>query len=436
MLRIARWTVAHRRVVVVAWIVAAVGVLAISSSVGKQNASNFTLPGTGSQHAVDLLSSRFPAQAGDADQIVFQARTGTLHDAADRAAIATTVARVADLPHVTGVVSPYAAGAHSISRDGTIAFATVNFDKPAGALPKAAVDTRHQDGRVGAIEDPAGGARRPGDRAGPAGLARVRDDRGHRRGDLDPSAQLRVVQRDGSADCDRAGWPRYWRRGDHAGQPHRGDAGLRFGAGLDDRPGSRRRLCAVHRHTLPRELPAKRRRRADGDRGGDDHVGSLGRVRRRHGRDCSAGHVRPRRERAQRRGRGRGDRSAAGPLCITDALARAAQLCRSPGRRGPRTELGAGDPCGQARLLAAVGASGAAAPGAHRGRRHRADARYRGPGARPAPCLQRRRQRPGQPDDAPGVRPAGQRALALGPTDPSRSRWRFRRLTTQRHSRS
>jgi RND superfamily putative drug exporter len=141
MLRIARWTMAHRRVVVAAWIVAAVGVLAISSSVGKKSASNFTLPGTGSQQAVNLLSSRFPAQAGDADQIVFQARTGTLHDAADRAAIATTLGRVADLPHVTSVVSPYAAGAHSMSRDGKIAFATVNFDKRAGALPKAAVDS-------------------------------------------------------------------------------------------------------------------------------------------------------------------------------------------------------------------------------------------------------------------------------------------------------
>ena len=90
---------------------------------------------------MDLLRSRFPAQAGDADQIVFHARPGTLQNAADRATIATTLARVADLPHVTSVVSTYSAGAHSISRDGTIAFATVNFDKRAGALPKAAVDS-------------------------------------------------------------------------------------------------------------------------------------------------------------------------------------------------------------------------------------------------------------------------------------------------------
>ena len=74
MVRIARWTMAHRRTVVVAWIVAAIGIFAVSSSVGKKTASNFTLPGTGSQQAVDLLQSRFPAQAGDADQIVFHAR--------------------------------------------------------------------------------------------------------------------------------------------------------------------------------------------------------------------------------------------------------------------------------------------------------------------------------------------------------------------------
>ena len=141
MVHIARWTMAHRRTVVVAWIVAAIGIFAVSNTVGKKTASSFTLPGTGSQQAVDLLQSHFPAQAGDADQIVFHAMTGTLTDAADRAAIAATLTRVAGLPHVTSVVSPYAPGEHAISRDGTIAFATVNFDERANALPKAAVDS-------------------------------------------------------------------------------------------------------------------------------------------------------------------------------------------------------------------------------------------------------------------------------------------------------
>jgi RND superfamily putative drug exporter len=137
---IARWTMRHRRLVVVAWIAVAFGVFGLSNAVGKKTAGDFTLPGTGSQQAIDLLKSRFPAQAGDADQIVFHARTGRLVAAADRATIEATLARVAHLPHVTGVTSPFAAGQRAVSRDGTIAFATVTFDEAANALPKAAVE--------------------------------------------------------------------------------------------------------------------------------------------------------------------------------------------------------------------------------------------------------------------------------------------------------
>jgi RND superfamily putative drug exporter len=137
---IARWTMAHRRIVVVGWIIAAVGIFAVAGSVGKKTANDFTLPGTGTQHAVDLLRSRFPAQAGDADQIVFHAKAGTLSSSADRATIEATLGRIARLPHVTGVVSPYAPGAHAISRDRTIGFATVTFDHRANALPKRAVN--------------------------------------------------------------------------------------------------------------------------------------------------------------------------------------------------------------------------------------------------------------------------------------------------------
>ena len=114
MQNIARWTMAHRRIVVVGWIVAVVGIFGVSGSVGKKTASDFTLPGTGTQHAVDLLRSRFPAQAGDADQIVFHAKTGSLSSSAERATIDATLTRIARLPHVTGVVSPYAPGPRDI----------------------------------------------------------------------------------------------------------------------------------------------------------------------------------------------------------------------------------------------------------------------------------------------------------------------------------
>jgi RND superfamily putative drug exporter len=140
MLKLTRWTIAHRRIVVVAWIVLAIGVLAVSQAVGKRSANNFSLPNTDSQRAVDLLQSRFPAQAGDADQIVFRTPKGTVNDASTRAAIAPLLARIAHLPHVTGVVSPYDAGANAVSKAGTIGFATVKFDQLASQLPKSAIN--------------------------------------------------------------------------------------------------------------------------------------------------------------------------------------------------------------------------------------------------------------------------------------------------------
>jgi RND superfamily putative drug exporter len=140
MLTLTRWTIAHRRIVVFSWIVLAVGVLALSQAVGKRNANNFSLPNTDSQRAVDLLQGRFPAQAGDADQIVFRTRTGKLTDASARAVIVPLLGRIAQLPHVAGVVSPYDAGANAVSKAGTIGFATVEFDQRANELPKAAID--------------------------------------------------------------------------------------------------------------------------------------------------------------------------------------------------------------------------------------------------------------------------------------------------------
>jgi RND superfamily putative drug exporter len=140
MLKLTRWTIAHRRIVVIAWIVLAAGVLFASQAIGKKNANNFSLPNTDSQRAVDLLQSRFPAQAGDADQIVFHTRTGKLTDASTRATIAPLLARIAKLPHVAGVVSPYAPGSGAISKTGTIGFATVEFDLAADKLPKPAIN--------------------------------------------------------------------------------------------------------------------------------------------------------------------------------------------------------------------------------------------------------------------------------------------------------
>src|SRR5258708_26876490 len=104
MLTLTRWTIAHRRIVVLSWIVLAVGVLAVSQAVGKRNANNFSLPNTDSQRTANLLHGRFPTAAGDADQIVFRARTANLTYASTRATIPPVLVRIARLPHLARVV--------------------------------------------------------------------------------------------------------------------------------------------------------------------------------------------------------------------------------------------------------------------------------------------------------------------------------------------
>src|SRR4051794_5489620 len=138
--RVARFSISHRRSVLLGWLAVFVAAIALSTVVGTRYASNFSLPGTDSQRATDLLKRDFPAQAGDVDQIVLNTPRGKVSDAAVRARVAPMLAQVARLPHVTGVQSPYTpAGGKAISSNGRIAFATVTFDKRANDLSKSDV---------------------------------------------------------------------------------------------------------------------------------------------------------------------------------------------------------------------------------------------------------------------------------------------------------
>ncbi len=134
---LARWCFHHRRIVVVVWLLALIGFVGISRSVGSAYTNSFSLPGTDSQHAQDVLKADFPAQAGDNDQIVVHAKRGTLRAPVTRAAVTAMLARVDRLPHVRSVNSPYTANGQ-ISADGKIGFATVTLDASAQDIPKAA----------------------------------------------------------------------------------------------------------------------------------------------------------------------------------------------------------------------------------------------------------------------------------------------------------
>src|ERR1700679_1405371 len=86
--RVGVWAAAHRRAVPLIWLVLLIGALGISGAVGTRFANNFSLPGTESQRAADLLKHDFPAQAGDSDQIVFAVQGSSIREAAARARVA------------------------------------------------------------------------------------------------------------------------------------------------------------------------------------------------------------------------------------------------------------------------------------------------------------------------------------------------------------
>ena len=142
MRRLAHFSARHRRLVLAAWAVALALVSAASMAVGSRFQNNLSLPGTDSSRAVKLLDTRFPAVAGDQDQIVYRARTGSLTAPATRASIRRSLSRIAALPHVADVAAPFGRGAppDSIAPGGRIGYATVTFDEPAGDLPTTAID--------------------------------------------------------------------------------------------------------------------------------------------------------------------------------------------------------------------------------------------------------------------------------------------------------
>ena len=136
---LARWCIAHRRIVVVTWVVALIAANGIGQAVGSDYNSNFKGPSSaGSQQALNLLQRYFPARKGDSASIVFES-TAPIASPAVRSRIDGLVAKISTLPHVSGVVSPYT-GAHAISPGGHIAYASVFFDERSFALPKSAIN--------------------------------------------------------------------------------------------------------------------------------------------------------------------------------------------------------------------------------------------------------------------------------------------------------
>jgi RND superfamily putative drug exporter len=139
---LARWCFRRKYVVLAIWVAALVAIGGLSASAGSGYTDSFSLPGTESTTALNLLTDNFNTESTDTNQVVFAAADVT--DPAIKARIEKTLAAIAKGPHVERVDSPFAQGAaaRQISKDQKVAFANVHMDgeQPIADVPKSAYD--------------------------------------------------------------------------------------------------------------------------------------------------------------------------------------------------------------------------------------------------------------------------------------------------------
>jgi RND superfamily putative drug exporter len=137
---LARLSTGRPVAVLVGWIALVIGLQVLVAAVGQDIRDTFSLRGTDSQAAYDLLDERFPAAAGDSDTIAFKVSSGTLADA--QAEVDEALAEIAAGENIASVVGPFSPDAvGQVSADGTIGFATVTYNDTAYNLPLEAIES-------------------------------------------------------------------------------------------------------------------------------------------------------------------------------------------------------------------------------------------------------------------------------------------------------
>ncbi|MGD9484092.1 MMPL family transporter [Streptomyces sp. TRM70308] len=132
--RLGRLAFRRRRIVALLWAALLAGVIGAASVASAPPDDDFALPGTEAQAAFDLLEQRAPEYAADGAQarIVFRAPDGAkITEDGHPEAVEQVLGRLdpEENPQLAGVLSPFQ-GEGQISRDGTVAYASVTYQVP------------------------------------------------------------------------------------------------------------------------------------------------------------------------------------------------------------------------------------------------------------------------------------------------------------------
>ena len=131
----------HHWRVIAGWVVLIAAVWAVGIALGGEADNDFTVPGTPSQDALDLLESDFPAAAAASATVVYRSPDGS-NVTTDTSLAPTLEASLTDLSNLDGVASvtgPFLNDA-LLSSDGSTALANVVYSEPFEDLPNNGVD--------------------------------------------------------------------------------------------------------------------------------------------------------------------------------------------------------------------------------------------------------------------------------------------------------
>ncbi len=160
--RVGAFCARHKWLVVALWLLAVATHLVTLRAFGETTTNNFSLPGTQSQQATDLLAAEFPPQQNGASPIVFHITNGQLTDDPYSQAVSQSVTAILALPDVDSASDPMSnPAAGLISADGQTAFSSVLLDVNSGnlttELAQSVVDAA-EPAREAGIEVEAGGS--------------------------------------------------------------------------------------------------------------------------------------------------------------------------------------------------------------------------------------------------------------------------------------
>ncbi len=139
--RLGRKAFRRRGLVALLWVAILVGAGVAASAAPAPPEDSFSMPGTESQKAFDLLEKQFPAAGaeGATARVVIRAPEGAkISDPAGKAQVEELVAALGKGPQVSSVDDPFKADA--VSKDGTTAYSSVTYKVNAMELTDEARD--------------------------------------------------------------------------------------------------------------------------------------------------------------------------------------------------------------------------------------------------------------------------------------------------------